>query len=428
MAGKPKPCRGLNWVLTLNNPIHNDLDQYKQVLAKDRYKARYHCIADDYAPTTNTHHWHAMICFEKRHTISSIKKQFNKWHIEPMRGTASQAREYTIKYYKEHPESFMLEEGDMPKDTRITTEDNQDKWESMFHAAKKGKFDEIPPKEYIRYHKAFREIYIENQKASDMPPNLDMKEHFLWLWGSTGNGKSYAARHDIKDRIQRMYKEPVEIYLKTLNKWWDHYSGEKIVLIEEANPDACEHLANFFKTWFDEYAFVAEAKGAIAPKIRPEYIIVTSNYTIDECFPKSQDSGPLKRRLKEVCMDNMLTGLRMNILWPTELYITEQIRLMNQTNGESIKQISRTDQNHENPYNHIGGGNGSPGSVGNTIATDPPCDVIISGDIPPLGDAIPGIPRSPGSSPEHTDDTEIYYPPMSPITQILDENTILNPL
>lgn len=275
----------------------------------------------------------------------------------------------------------------------------------MFSAAKKGKFEKIPAKEYIRYHKAFREIFIENQKATDLPANLDMKEHFLWLWGSTGNGKSYAARHEIKDRIQRMYDEPVEIYLKTLNKWWDHYQGEKIVLIEEANPEACEHLANFFKTWLDEYAFVAEAKGAIAPKIRPEYIIITSNYTIDECFPKSQDAAPLKRRLRELCMDNMLTGIRMSILWPSDNHIEAERKKSNK-NQEWLLDC------------------GSPGSVGNTIATDPVGDVIVGDATSQLRLPEPLMCSTPMHPNQYTADTQPY---LSPLELPQDENAIIQP-
>lgn len=405
MAEKPNQPRATNWVLTLNNPTKEDIDKIIKVATTTKLKTKYLLLADDVAPTTGTKHIHGILCFEKRHTLSSLKKAMEKCHFEVMRGTAEQARKYTLKYKECNPEAFSYEEGTIPKDTRITTEQNNDKWEMMFTAAKKGKFEKIPAKEYIRYHKAFREIYIENQKATDLPANLDMKEHFLWLWGSTGNGKSYAARHEIKDRIQKMYDEPVEIYLKTLNKWWDHYQGEKIVLIEEANPEACEHLANFFKTWLDEYAFVAEAKGAIAPKIRPEYIIITSNYTIDECFPKSQDAAPLKRRLRELCMDNMLTGIRMSILWPSDNHIEAERKKSNK-NQEWLLDC------------------GSPGSVGNTSATDPVGDVII-GDttsqfrLPePLGGPTPMYPN------QFEADTQPYH---SQLELPPDENAIIQP-
>lgn len=413
MAGQKKSMektnqpRGINWVLTLNNHTQDDIKNIIETCKSDRYKTKYLLLAEDCAPTTGTKHIHGVLCFEKRHTLSSLKRKMDKCHFEQMRGTIQQAIDYTTKYIKDHQDAFCYNMGTPPKDTKFTTESNNEKWELMFNAAKKGKFEQIPPKEYIRYHKAFREIYIENQKAKDMPANLDMKEHFLWLWGSTGNGKSYAARHEIKDRIQQLYSEPIDIYLKTLNKWWDHYQGEKIVLIEEANPDACEHLANFFKTWLDEYAFVAEAKGAIAPKIRPEFIIITSNYTIDECFPKSQDSAPLKRRLREICMDNMLTGIRMNILWPSNEYI-EANKITFDESNKSPATIGR----------------GRSGSVGNTSATDPVDDVIIGDATERLRLPEPLVCATPMYANQTNEDTQMY---LSPLELPPDENAIINP-
>lgn len=434
MAHQP---RGKNWVVTINNPLSEDYDEFRNFVESPSYKATYYLLAEDRAPTTGTKHWHGIICFEKRHLMTSIKKHIKKWHIEPMRGSFTEARDYTLKYAKNIPDAFIREIGKPPQDTRISSKQNEDKWDALFLAAKKGKFEDIPPKEYIRYHKAIREIYIENQKALDMPPNTNLKEHFLWLWGSTGKGKSYTVRHHIKERIQTMYEEPIDIYLKTLNKWWDHYSGEKIVLIEEANPDACEHLATFFKTWFDEYAFVAEAKGTIAPKIRPEFIIVTSNYSIEECFPRSQDSDPLKRRLLSINIDHITpTGLRCTLDWPSNIFLESNRNLQisslirpvtqlddisdfsndneYQTNQEPSKQNDSDRPLPINPYVNIRNGFGSSGSVGNTRATDPSRHVINGDDPFCLTDF---------TSQEQTNDTEIRYRTCS---EVFDENTLIN--
>lgn len=453
MANQP---RGKNWVVTLNNPTQEDYDAFTSFIDSTAYKATYFLLAEDKAPTTGTGHWHGIICFEKRHLMTSIKKHMKKWHIEPMRGTFNQAREYTLKYAKNIPNAFIREIGKPPQDTRISSKQNEDKWDALFQAAKKGKFEDIPPKEYIRYHKAIREIYIENQKALDMPPNTNLKEHFLWLWGSTGKGKSYTVRHHIKERIQRLYEEPIDIYLKTLNKWWDHYSGEKIVLLEEANPDACEHLATFFKTWFDEYAFVAEAKGAIAPKIRPEFMIVTSNYSIEECFPRSQDSDPLKRRLLSINIDHITpTGLRCTLDWPSNSFLesnrnlqieslirpvialdeitdvscdsphqtecdqTEITQTQYQTNYEPNKQNDSDRPLPINPCVNIRNGFGSSGSVGNTMLQTLSRHVINDDDpLQPQEFCLTDF-----TSQEQTNDTEIHYRTPS---EVFDENTIIN--
>lgn len=209
------------------------------------------------------------------------------------------------------------------------------------------------------------------------------------------------------------------------------------MLIEEANPDACEHLATFFKTWFDEYAFVAEAKGTIAPKIRPEFIIVTSNYSIEECFPRSQDSDPLKRRLLSINIDHITpTGLRCTLDWPSNIFLESNRNLQisslirpvtqlddisdfsndneYQTNQEPSKQNDSDRPLPINPYVNIRNGFGSSGSVGNTRATDPSRHVINDDDPFCLTDF---------TSQEQTNDTEIRYRTCS---EVFDENTLIN--
>ena len=58
-------------------------------------------------------------------------------------------------------------------------------------------------------------------------------------------------------------------------------------------------LGYYFKQWLDKYDFKPETKGGHINNISPEYIIVTSNYSIDDCFTQCQDSEPIHRRITE---------------------------------------------------------------------------------------------------------------------------------
>ena len=73
-------------------------------------------------------------------------------------------------------------------------------------------------------------------------------------------------------------------YQKEKNKWWCNYTGQDTVAIEEADPKTMEHLADRLKVWADRYPFPGEIKGGRLEGIRPKKIIVTSNYSIEECF------------------------------------------------------------------------------------------------------------------------------------------------
>ena len=122
-----------------------------------------------------------------------------------------------------------------------------------------------------KVHNNFREV-----------ETLDTLDH-EWCYGPPGTGKSkYAYSHK-------------GAYIKSLNKWWDGYKGEDIVIIDDFGPNQ-ECLVELLKHWTDRYPFRAEIKGG-SIVIRPKKIIVTSNYHPRELF-KSVDSDAILRRCK----------------------------------------------------------------------------------------------------------------------------------
>lgn len=91
-----------------------------------------------------------------------------------------------------------------------------------------------------------------------------------WIWGLPGTGKSRAVREKYPDA-----------YIKSQNKWWDGYEGQKVVLLDDY--DCGDPLGHSLKIWMDRYAFPAEIKGA---NIQPQHdkFFVTSNKSIENTF------------------------------------------------------------------------------------------------------------------------------------------------
>ena len=108
-----------------------------------------------------------------------------------------------------------------------------------------------------------------------------------WHWGPTGTGKSLHCRTTYP-----------EAYIKMPNKWWDGYQEEKVVLIEDIQTEhAC--LGYHFKIWADHYPYPAEIKGTTT-KIRPQKILVTSNYHPRDIWTDPAVLEPILRRFKVI--------------------------------------------------------------------------------------------------------------------------------
>ena len=91
-----------------------------------------------------------------------------------------------------------------------------------------------------------------------------------WIYGEPRVGKSYCVRMAF------------DVYEKPMNKWWDGYADEEVVLIDDFDKHG-ECLGHYIKIWADNYRFTAEIKGG---SIIPTYkkLIVTSNYQIGDVF------------------------------------------------------------------------------------------------------------------------------------------------
>lgn len=113
----------------------------------------------------------------------------------------------------------------------------------------------------------------------------------IWVYGAPGVGKSHWVRH-----------RESSLFLKSQNKWWDGYSGQRAVLIDDLDAQgAC--LFHYLKIWADKWACSGEIKGDTIP-LTYERLYVTSNFRIEEIF-KDQPADTIKairRRFKVIHM------------------------------------------------------------------------------------------------------------------------------
>lgn len=233
------------------------------------------------APTTGGWHAQGYVHFEKKVRFTALKKIDAKVSWRAARADWECNWTYCTK---NDGEPFVL--GDLP-DAKDNGAREKSRFEDAWDKGVNNRIDEVAADIRLRYYAALKNIARDHQKK---PANL---EHYTseWIVGPSGCGKSSLARLENPDHYP---KEP--------SKWWCGYQGEPVALLEDLDPDQCKYIARHLKLWMDKFAFVGENKGG-SMQIRPEKIVITSQYEIDECF-NERDAAAIKRRCIQRRMEN----------------------------------------------------------------------------------------------------------------------------
>jgi len=261
------------WVFTINNPS----SVCAQVLSD--LPCVYMIYGDEVAPTTGTQHYQGYVVFDRPHRLSALKKVFPPGtHLEPAIGTTAQCVTYCSK------EGWPTEHGVRPMDRKEVGADYSQKYADAIASAKAGCLDEVAPGLYLKFYSTLRRI----QKDHMIKPESLSGTCGLWIYGPSGSGKTHSVVNAYPDR-----------YITPLNKWWDGYQQEEVVHLDEVAPTHTQWIAPYLKKWADKWPFDAEVKGG-AMQLRPQKLIVTSNYSIDQMGFAPEDLDAIKRRYVEV--------------------------------------------------------------------------------------------------------------------------------
>lgn len=247
----------------------------------DEQSMQYMAVCMEAAPTTGHLHYHVFVCYHQRRRLTAVVKDFPHSNVQVAKGTFNQVLDYLTK-----DGNLIFEKGEKPEDRRRSAPTpTESRFLEMVNDAKKGNLN----KEcllYARYRTYFDQLEMQNMLRFAWMGELSSKN--IWIYGPPGSGKS------------RMVQEYIEsskstVYLKTLNKWWDGFYKQQVVLVEDADPQYCQKLAHHFKIWADRYSFAAEVKNGYIVVYPDYHFVITSNYSIDECFD-AVDAAAIRRR------------------------------------------------------------------------------------------------------------------------------------
>lgn len=206
-------------------------------------------------------------------------------HWETSRGTPQQAIAYCKK------------DGDFEEYGELANKP-KNQWDDIKEMIKSGcTSDEVRdkyPRTWAAYRTSIESWVNEGRQARLEHYDGDLKQKNLWIWGPPGVGKSKKAR-----------EEGNSFYNKAVNKWWDGYKGEEVVILEDVDPERCKMLVHHMKIWLDRYIFTAEVKQSSTVLSPKSYrMIITSNYSPEECFNQT-DLEAIRRRLHVIHMTSL---------------------------------------------------------------------------------------------------------------------------
>lgn len=275
-----------NFVFTLNNPQ----DKPDEVASLHSLDCKYLKYGNEVGEE-GTPHFQGMVIFNSAKTVSAARKALRGCHVEIMislSGSMAYVEKDGDIFEKGTPPQLQSDQGHHGATGGAI---EQERWKRLREAAEANDLDAIDEKsrykdiKLIEHH---RDRYLRTRHLEDT------EEQHEWYYGASGTGKSRKAREENPDA-----------YLKACNKWWDGYTDQDVVIIEDfdkAHYVLCHHL----KIWGDRYPFPCERKGG-SMTIRPQKIIVTSNYHPREIWEHASDLEPILRRFNVIEFKKLAT-------------------------------------------------------------------------------------------------------------------------
>lgn len=308
-----KQVTNISWNCHVSyNDEWRDLDDVIQHLETifSRYDIKYCCYAKEMGKQNKTPHIQGFTQFSRRY---SYKKVFNDWnvnnkvYVEISKGSPSDNFNYITK---EGIQFF--EFGTRPKIQEKESKKDKIDYAELIQLARLGQLDriaELAPAAYLRQQLAFERLAHEANRPGPL------KRVGLYLVGSPGTGKSLFAN---RFNVDSCYNKPP-------NKWYDAYTDQKILIIDDLDRSNAATLGYFLKIWADYYCILAEKKGG-SVYLKHEVVIVTSNYRIDTLYEDEDLRKALHRRYKEVVvldfretpegiLEIKTLGPNMNYIW-----------------------------------------------------------------------------------------------------------------
>lgn len=263
--------RSRNWCFTLNNPTAEELAIIKA------FKYTYIIIGNE-TGENNTPHYQGYIEFSVQRTLTSIKKDLGRAHLELAKGNGEHNKAYCSK------QEILFEDGTIKRQgKRNDIERIRDAVEDG--ANMRAVVALASSTQAIR----IAELYLNyNEEKRNWLPIVK------WYYGATGTGKSRTAYAELEDPFTA----------GATSKWWQGYDAHENVIIDDFRKSFIS-FSELLRL-LDAYPYLVECKGG-SRQFLARQIIITSPFHPEEIFRDNlEDIGQLIRRITEIkCFNNI---------------------------------------------------------------------------------------------------------------------------
>lgn len=262
-----------------------------------------------------TPHLQGYVIFNSEQRLAALKKLNSGAHWEPRRGSHEDASHYCKKPVQGCECRHCV--------TARTQQLPEEQHESGTPPAPGKRNDLLAVKEKIYAGATYKTILNENFVACAshsaffreviriQQPRRNFKTEVIIVTGPPGSGKSYWCREQCK--LLNSTEEP---YMKPQGKWWDDYSNEENVIMDEFSGSHCPWAT--LLNLLDEYPMLVEVKNGYA-QFNSKRIFITANTEYHEWYEEPKivaNMGALERRITHLgYKPRRVNGVYQPIQW-----------------------------------------------------------------------------------------------------------------
>lgn len=270
------------WAFTINNYTDEEVASVKALVPS---VCNYIAFSKEVGQVTGTPHLQGYFEFQKKVTLSGLKKLMPRGHFEPARGDCFANIKYVAKSGVDvYKDGESIEEAQERRGA-ARGQAVKDEWREISDLLKSGQGDVVEAKfpSHWRIHRLANQVEYPCPAVGSGPN--------YWLYGESGSGKTTFAEMFAAAKGWKAYH-------KLPSKWWDGYTNEELVYMDDIDPTH-DDLLFHIKMMGDFRPFNAEIKGG-QRKIRPQVVVITSNSHPSQIFPKAsrEDMDAIYRRFR----------------------------------------------------------------------------------------------------------------------------------